>query len=408
MKKKIGVLGLWHLGCVYAGCLAKQGFDVTGFDLKKTVVENLSMGTPPIFEPGLEELTKQSLNKNLHFASDPELAIAGKDYIFITLDIPVNNRDQVQMRSFYKQVELVEKYAVSHTVIVVCSQVPVGTCRELRRKASVIYFPENLRLGQAIKNFLEPDRIVLGSNNEKVIDKFLADFKFFKCPVLKMNLESAEMAKHALNSYLATMISFSSEVSDLCELTGANAVDVTRALKSDPRVSVNAPLLPGLGFAGGTLGRDLQTVKMISRKVGYNPKLIKSVYQINQDRLPYLLKKLEKILGSLKGKEIGLLGLTYKPGTNTLRRSQSLELSKMVEKRGANVRVTDPAINEPKYNEFFSGLDAVILMTPWEEFKKLNPQDFSAKMKQKIVFDARNFLDKELFQKNGFKYVGIG
>ena len=233
-----------------------------------------------------------------------------------------------------------------------------------------------------------------------------------------MALESAEIAKHSLNSYLALMISFCSEISDLCEELGADSQDVMKALKTDKRVSATAPLNPGIGFAGGTLGRDLQTLKMVSRKIKYSPKIINAAYAVNQARLPNLVRKMTKVMGSIKGKRLGLLGLTYKPDTDTLRRSQSIELAALLKKTGAEGRAIDPAINPGSNlknlivykndNEFFKGLDALILMTGWDDFKNLRPTSFSKLMKSKIIFDARNFLDKEAYKKQGFLYVGIG
>lgn len=420
---KVGCLGLWHLGCVYSACLARQGVGVVGFDLDRKVIGNLQKGMPPIFEPGLKGLIKKYLDKNLIFTHSAQEAILTQDYVFITLDVPVNDRDMVSLRLFNLLIKEVEKNIVPETILIVSSQVPVGTCRLVERKLKhigkdnpVLYFPENLRLGQAIDGFLKPDRVVLGGS-EKARKRFLADFAFFQCPVFEMSLESAEMSKHAINSYLALMISFSSEIGDLCEKLGADAIDVVRALKTDQRVSVFAPLSPGIGFAGGTLGRDLQALKMVSRKIDYTPKLIKATYQVNRDRLPKLVEKVSRTLRSLKGKKIGLLGLTYKPNTNTLRRSQSLELVASLQRLGAEIRAIDPAIKNDsiqhikvfyKYEGFFEDLDAIILMTWWEEFRKLKPSNFGLQMKQKIVFDTRNFLDKDTYEKAGFLYVGIG
>ncbi len=422
--KKIGCLGLWHLGCVYSACLAEQGFSVVGFDADKTVVDNLQKNIPPIFEPGLESLIKR-YSKNLTFTYSTRESVLNQDYVFITLDTLINSRDMISLRLFNILIKEVVKHLQPKTILVISSQIPIGTCgyikqqlKRARKSNQVLYFPENLRLGQAIDGFLKPDRIVIGGE-EKARKKFLSDFTFFNCPIFEMSLESAEISKHALNSYLALLISYSSEIGDLCEGLGADATDVMNALKADKRVSVLAPLSPGLGFAGGTLGRDLQVLKAVSKKINYTPKLIKATYQVNKDRLPSLVKKVSGVLGSLKGKKVGLLGLTYKPNTNTLRRSQSLELAGLLNRLGADVRAIDPAIRDSiakikplrvyqEYDEFFEGLNAIILMTWWEDFKKLKPSDFASFMKQKIVFDTRNFLDEKLWQKAGFLYVGIG
>lgn len=417
----IGTLGLWHLGCVYSACLAKLGFNVVAFDSDKKVIENLQKNISPIFEPGLEELITK-YKKNITFTTLAQEAIQKRDYVFITLDTPVDNHDRVSLKLFNTLVNEVKKNIQPKTVLVISSQVPIGTCRiiedqlrKLGKNNKVLYFPENLRLGQAIEIFLKPDRLILGGE-KKTRQKFLSDFKF-RCPVLEMSLESAEMSKHAMNFYLALMISFCSEISDLCEYLGPDAMDVMKALKADQRVSKAAPLNPGIGFAGGTLGRDLQTLKMVSKKIDYDPKLVKATYQVNQDRLPHIVRKISNILSTLKGKRVGLLGLTYKPNTNTLRRSQSLELADILNKRGADVRAIDPVMKNTslkkielhsEYNYFFKDLDVVILMTWWDEFRDLKPSDFAGLMKKRIILDTRNFLDKKIWEEAGFKYYGIG
>lgn len=422
--KKVGVLGLWHLGCVYSVCLAEQGYRVTGLDPDKKVIDNLQKGRPSLFEPGLEDLIKKHLGTNLFFSDFAEQSMTDKDYLFITLDTPVDERDKVLMNSFNSLVKKVEKYIQPNTTLIISSQVPIGTCRGIEKQLRtvgksnpVLYFPENLRLGQAIEGFQNPDRIVLGGEKE-TRKQFLSDFSF-QCPVLEMSLESAEMSKHALNSYLAIMISFSSEMGDLCERLGVNANDVVSALKSDQRVSPKAPLSPGIGFAGGTLGRDLQTLKMVSRRIRYTPKLIEAAYQVNSDRLPRLVENISSVLGTLKGKNVGLLGLTYKPNTNTLRRSQSLELADMLKKQGASIRAIDPVVDGSEkeirslevvkqYGDFFKNLDAVVLMTWWSKFREINPHNFAVLVKNKVIFDTRNFLDRKAWGEAGFIYIGVG
>ncbi|OGE16790.1 hypothetical protein A2769_01375 [Candidatus Daviesbacteria bacterium RIFCSPHIGHO2_01_FULL_37_27] len=428
MKKNdlnIGVLGLWHLGCIYATSLAKKGFKVTGYDINQAVIDNLNAGKTPIFEPGLDILLKNHLIKNLIFTKDPKEAISKKKYIFITLDVPVNDVDELDLKPLNKLFDNLIKYISSNSVIVISSQVPVGTCRKLQerftrlnKKVSVIYFPENLRLGSAYKSFLEPDRIILGGEKE-VLEKFLKDFDFVKFPSFLMSLESAEMSKHALNSYLATCISFSSELGDICELTGASMEDVVKALKSEKRVSVYAPLNPGLGFAGGTLGRDIKTLMSVSEKIGYNPIFLKSVYKVNQIRINNLVEKIKKVLGKIKGKKIGLLGLTYKPGTNTLRRSMSLDLAKKLTKHGVKIHAFDPKVSgmvkgyefvkiEKKLENFFKDLDIAVLMTEWSEFKNDNVVRNASFMENKVIIDTKNFLDKKSYENHGIKLLRIG
>lgn len=423
----IGVLGLWHLGCVYSASFAKQGYDVTCFDFDKKIVSNLKKKIPPIYEPNLDEIIKTQCDKNLHFTSSEEEAIKNKDYVFITYDVPVNQNDIIQLKVIRKTFAILPKYLSEKTTIVISSQIPVGTSRSLIdllktkgiQNPRVIYFPENLRLGKAFSFFLSPDRIILGSDKKMIMNDFKKDFSFFKCPVIEMSLESAEMVKHALNTYLATCISFSSEISDLSERIGANMLDIVKALKTDKRVSPFAPINPGLGFAGGTLGRDIQTLRMIARNKNYKTKLLDSVYSVNQARIPMLLGKIITIYPLLKGMKIGILGLTYKANTNTLRRSQALELAVLLKQKGCRIKAFDPAIkkNITSYpfikvcddlKTFFKDLDLIILMTEWSEFKEMHLSKLSSFMRKRVVIDTKNFLESSVYINNNFDYQGIG
>ena len=394
--------------------------------MDKKTIENLKNNRSVIAEPGLEENIKKYAGDLLFFSNDPSETIRNKKYIFICLDIPVDNHDRVNLKPFIKLFNLALQYSSLHSTIVISSQIPVGTSRQLRNQLKakdqtleLIYFPENLRLGKGLKTFLHPQRIVLGTNNEKTANQFRQDFPFFDCPTLVMSLESAEMAKHALNSFLALNISFASEIGDLCEISGGNIKDVIDALKSDARISIQAPINPGLGFAGGTLGRDIQSLIKISRRHRYQPLLLKAAYKVNKNRLTYLMHKIKQILPDLSNKKIGILGLTYKPGTDTLRRSISLELVKRLHKEQSAIKAFDPSIKATlsvypylticrSYNDFFRSLDLAILMTDWPEFKKINFQEIKSLMKEKIIIDTKNFWDYRKMSSLGFKYHPIG
>lgn len=423
LKPQICILGLWHLGCVYATALADLGYSVTGFDMDPKTVNELGKGNPPISEPNLENLLEKHLGRRLIFSSYPGAAIKGKPYVFVCVDVPVDDLDRSDMRGVNKLFSLIYKYALPKSTVIISSQVPVGTCRKLQQKLAkknvdVVYLPENLRLGQAYATFLRPDRIILGISQKSAARRFLTDFPHFDCPVLTMSWESAEMVKHTLNSYLATSISFTSEMGDLCELVGANLNDVIKALKTDSRVSSNAPLNPGTGFAGGTLGRDVQVLRHLSRRSHYRSWLLDSVYRVNQNRLLQLLKKIKLIYPNLRHQRIGLLGLTYKPGTNTLRRSKSLELADAMNKLGATLKAFDPAISQSipthpfieintNFNDFFVNLDMAIIMTPWPQFKSLSPSKFRL-MRRRVIIDTVNMLDADSFKATGVTYLGTG
>ena len=416
----IGVIGLWHLGCVYSAGFAKLGYKVQGFDPNKVVIKNLNKGIAPVSEPELDKIIGENLGVNLTFTNNLAGFFENKDYIFITYDLPVDEKDRVSTNLINQTAKLIAKYHGGDNIFVVSSQVPLGTCRKLMRTVSkLIYFPENIRLGKAFESFLTPDRIILGSDSRQLIDNFTDDFSVFNCSFIKMGLESAEMVKHALNSYLATCVSYSSEISDLCEILGANMNVVVAALKTDKRVSPYAPINPGLGFSGGTLGRDVQSLTKLGKIHDYDTKLFKSAYKVNQDRLPWLVRKIKSIKPNLKNVNIGILGLTYKPGTNTLRRSMSLAFVDLLRKEGCNLRAYDPTVKEQidgygfleishNYDEFFKDLQIVVLMTEWPEFQEMPILEKMNLMKEKIFFDTKNFLDGNNLLKNGFKYKGTG
>lgn len=423
-KIRIGVVGLWHLGCIYSTSLAIKGYEVTGFDLNSNIVSELNKGNPPIYEPGLKESLDKYLNTKIRFVSSPKEAFVDKEYIFVTHDIPVDSHDQSSLFVLEKIFNLIAKYCSKQTIVVLSSQVPVGTSAKFerllqKREGAIVYLPENLRLGKGYDTFLNPKRLIIGASDFKKSEKFLKDFSFWSCPVKLMSLESAELSKHALNSFLAVNISFISEICNIAEFTNANVNDVINALVSDERVSDNAPFLPGLGFAGGTLGRDLQNLIKISKANNYDPLIIKSTVKINNERKKYLLKRIEKILGTLDGKKIGLLGLTYKPQTSTLRRSLSLEVAKLLKQRKSYISAFDPMVKgqirnfkfidvKDSIDEFFKDLDIVLLMTDWPEFSSIDPFKVSKLMKQLNVFDSKNFLNVEKFKKAGFKVFRVG
>lgn len=420
-KKRISILGLTHLGLVYAAGFSSLGYQVSAFDKSEEVIKKLKNKQCPLFEPYLEKLLFSKTNPTLFF-SDIDSAIKYSDYIFITLDLPVNSQDRVNLSPLDQIVESLTGKIAKNTVVVICSQVPIGTCQKIqsrlskKEKISVICFPENLRLGTAIENFLKPDRWVLGATNPKTMSKFVSYFKDIKTNISTMNLESAEMTKHATNIYLAMNISFSSELGDICEQTGADLRDVVKALKTDSRVSPKAPLNPGIGFAGGTLGRDIRSLESVSKAIKYKPKLISIIYSVNQDRISHLISKLQKVLEKLDGKKIGILGLSYKPNSDSTRRSLSIELAKILINKGCLVKAFDPKVKSTKINnlkivskeEFATGLDAVILMTPWPEFEDLINKKFKSKMSKPNIFDVKNLLSQTKMTKLGFNYYGSG
>ncbi|MGH2687919.1 MAG: nucleotide sugar dehydrogenase, partial [Actinomycetota bacterium] len=374
---------------------------VLATDLSPAAVASLREGVPPVAEPGLPDLLAAKLAAGSLAVLDPDDPRLGEaDVVVLTLDVEVGDDDAPLLDSVERTAERIGTLLRRCVPLVVMSQVPVGTSERLAAASGaragaplpVACVPENLRLGSALEGFFHPDRLVVGADDEAARAAAAGLFAGVDCPVLHMGLRSAEMSKHALNAYLATCISFAGEISDLCEVAGADAHDVVRALRSDARVSPRAPIGPGLGFAGGTLGRDLRHLAHIGEEGGVPTPLTGAVRAVNRSRIEMVSRRLARRLGgtggggpgdAMAGAVVALLGLTYKPGTDTLRRSQSLEVARALAGAGAEVRGHDPAVPPARAAECgfevapdpyaaAAGADAVVVMTPWPAYRELD------------------------------------
>jgi len=437
---KICVIGTWHLGCVVSACLSEMDHEVRGVDFDHGIISNLQKGIPPLFEPGLEALIKKNMKKRrLSFHHDFQTALKDVQAIFIAFDTPVNDRDCSDLKPIYDACEKIAKHASHEKIlIVVSSQVPVGTCRKLksfmtaknvRLEPDVVCNPENLRLGKAIDTFLSPDRIVIGAETKETAQKLVQLYDKINSPKLVMSLESAEFVKHALNSYLAMSISFINEIADLCENSSADIRDVVRALKSDGRIGQQAFLSPGLGFAGGTLARDLQVLIQTGKEKRIQTKIVQAALDVNRKRTKTVLKKIQKSFAKLKGLRGGIMGLTYKPGTSTLRRSIAIELAKQMTEKGIKIKAYDPMVRDFKENgtalrrirlcknayDVAKGSEFLVIATEWPEFRKLDFPRIRSLMRNKnsnshrpVLIDTKNLLNPEMLVQEGFEYLGTG
>ena len=314
-----------------------------------------------------------------------------------------------------------------NSILIISSQSPVGFCSHLRNKIKqknktleLAYSPENLRLGEAIECYLNPDRIIIGTSNKKTEKKCYALFEEITDKILTMNIESSEMVKHGINAFLAMSIVFADNLADLCEETGADISDVVSGLKSDPRIGNKSYLSPGIGFSGGTLGRDLKVLDEVNEKVSNSTGWFGCIHEYNSRRKNTIVNKISKLSAGLAGMTIGVLGLTYKPGTSTLRRSLPLEIVNQLVEKSANVRVYDPKADyselsfEPKFiivksiRELSINADILVLLTEWPQFKKFDWPTVRDSMKTPIIFDAKNFLIREVLKESGFNYYSIG
>ncbi|MBU1101987.1 MAG: nucleotide sugar dehydrogenase [Bacteroidetes bacterium] len=428
MDTKIGVIGLWHLGCVISSSWAKLGYEVVGFDYDEDRISKLSNFIPPIFEPDLAETIKQGIaDKLLHYTSNIS-DLSDCDFVFLCYDTPVRDDDSSDTSILDKSVDDVMKVMKDDAILIISSQSPVGYCNYLRKKIKdynntldIAYSPENLRLGEAIFCYLNPGRIILGTADLKTQGKCLTLFSKISETVLTMGLESSEMVKHGINSFLSMSIVFANHLSDICEIKGARIEDVVRGIKSDIRIGPKAYLAPGIGFSGGTLGRDLKVLDSVnsSSSAGY-AKLFGIIHDLNAERPLAIVSKVEKVLQNIEDKCIGILGLTYKPGTSTLRRSLPLEIVDLLLKKNAHVKVYDPKADyseldyEPKFEitnaieEATMDADIIILLTEWNEFKDYDWSRVINSMRNKIFYDTKNFLNEKEMKAYGFIYHSIG
>lgn len=429
-RGSVCVIGIWHLGAVTAACLADLGYTVVGVDKDSDKVEALNRGVPPLFEPGLQEMMAKNIAAGrLTFTSDLAEGLAGASYALITYDTPVDDNDEVDLSGIFAVAAELAAHLDSGATIIVSSQVPVGTCEEIAaavRQANpslnfgIAYTPENLRLGQAIQRFQQPEMIVIGADSETTLQRVEQLLAPIEAPRVRVDLRTAEMTKHAINAFLATSITFASEIANLCDEAGADALRVAEALRLDSRIGPGAPLHPGLGFAGGTLARDLKVLRRLSERHGYEGFLINGVLAVNERQNGVVVGRLRRVLGSFDGLSVGVLGLTYKAGTSTLRRSAALEIIRAIAADGATVKAHDPKADpeEVRLHDGFTfcddpyavaeGSDALVLVTNWPQFRELDFPRIRSLMRNPVLLDAQNMLDADRMVEAGFRYIGVG
>jgi UDPglucose 6-dehydrogenase len=419
---KITVLGLWHLGCVTAACTASE-FDAVGLDFDADVVAQLNAGRAPLFEPGLDDLIAKGLESGrLSFSTDPAKACEGTDILWLTYDTPVDDDDQADVDSVIQQLDRCLACVSPGTLVLISSQLPVGTCRMLEARFPQYRFacsPENLRLGKAIDAFTKADRAIVGVRDEaskKILEEL---FRPFAREILFMRTESAEMVKHALNSFLALSITFINEVGRLCDVTGADASEVTAGLKSDIRIGPRAYLGAGGPFAGGTLARDVVALTKIAAREKQEIDVIPAIKRSNDRHRRWALDTLARELGGLRGHRIAIVGLTYTAHTSTLRRSAAVELCRDLVNEGATITAYDPAAVElpqslaavtrcDSLSDALQGVDAAVICTAWPEFREQNWAAHVAAMQRLLIVDADRFLDRAVANIPGLQYLSVG
>lgn len=373
---KISIVGLWHLGMTYCVGLAKLGHQVHGVDPNPSVARTLSSGELIIFEPKLKDILEEKLkSRDLTFSSKYE-SCSESDVIFVTFDTPVKEDDSSDTEYVFREIDKILMFVNQGALLVICSQLPIGSCKRISKAAKglgkhvvVVSHPENLRLGKAFETFFNPDRLVFGTSDGKPIELLQAIFHKLQKPILWMKQESAEMSKHALNGFLATSITYAGEISQLCAVFGADAKEVELALKSDSRIGTKAYLSPGLGFSGGTLARDIDNLTRLQQSLHREAGIIPMILKSNRLNNLWVEETLRKLVPNKKEK-IVFCGITYVEGTDTLRRSISIETMARLHQDGYEILFIEDDVFNGAINFDFSRfsdkdeskIDALVIM----------------------------------------------
>jgi UDPglucose 6-dehydrogenase len=426
---RVAVVGLWHLGVTIAACLAEAGARVIATDPAPDVVGGLAAGRLPVEEPGLADLVRagQAAGR-LRFEADPLRAVIEAEVVWIAFDTPVDARDEADVGVVRRESERLLPALAPGATVLVSSQVPVGFTRALREAWATaarppgLRFacsPENLRLGKALDSFRRPARVVIGTDDGGPDERLRALFAPFATDLLWMSLESAEFTKHAVNAFLATSVAFANELARLAERVGADAREVERGLKSEPRIGPGAYLSPGPAFAGGTLARDLRFLHRLGGEAALPMPLVAGVLASNADQAGWLRGRISALLGEVQGVRVAVWGLTYKPSTDTLRRSAALELCGWLAARGAQVRAHDPAVRAlpPEVtgvelaaspSAALRGAELLVLATAWPDYRAVAADDVVSAMKVPRVVDEAGFLAATLGRDPRIAYVAVG
>jgi UDPglucose 6-dehydrogenase len=423
-REPIGVIGTGYVGLVTAAGFAEMGHDVWCIDIDAEKVEGLRRGEVPIYEPGLEELVRRH-RERLRFSTDIADALEHARLLFVAVGTPPTYSGDAELGAVHAVVDAMP--SSDRHALVMKSTVPVGTGASIKRtfaehgKEALRYVscPEFLKEGSAVRDFLQPDRVVIGDDGDWAGDAVVDLYAPLGAPLVRTDVPSAEMIKLAANAFLATKISFINEIANVCEVTGANVTEVARGIGLDDRIGPKF-LQAGVGFGGSCFPKDVTALKQLAGNSGYHFQLLNAVIEVNELQKRRVMAKLEKHLGTLVGKQIALLGLAFKPETDDMREATSLVLSARLQASGAHVRAHDPVAEAQARRlmpgitfaddplEAVRGADAVVLVTEWAVFQALDWTTVAEAMAGDVVIDGRNALDPEAIRAAGLVYEGIG
>ena len=427
---RLTIIGTGYVGLVTGACFAEVGHRVICVDNDATKVKVLQEGGIPIYEPGLAELVQRNVAaERLSFTTSTAEGVEKSEVVFIAVPTPPQPDGSVDLSFIEKVAREIAAAMTSYKIVVDKSTVPVQTGEKVaetikryckaRVDCDVVSNPEFLREGFAVEDLLKPDRIVIGVRSQRPVPAMKEIYTPFKAPVIVTDISSAELIKHASNSFLALKISYINAISVLCEATGANVQEVANGMGMDDRIGRRF-LNASLGFGGSCFPKDLSAFIKIAEQVGYNFGLLKEVQTINAQQMNRFVKKIIDTLWVLKDKHIGVLGLAFKQNTDDVRMSPAIELCHRLQKEGAILRVHDPKAMEKAMdllkevefvadmNELAEGCDALVIATEWEEFKQLDLERARKALSHPILFDGRNLFDPAEMERLGFIYKSIG
>ena len=426
----IAIIGTGYVGSVTGACLAKIGHKVINLDIDQEKIDLYKSGQVPIYEPDLGKLIlEEQKNKRLSFLTSYFDTIPKSEVIFIAVGTPSRKDGRADLTYVEAAAKEIAKNMNGYKVIVNKSTVPVGTAQKIEKiiskyykgKFDVVSNPEFLREGSAVKDFLKPDRVVIGARSNKARDIMLRVYEKIDYPKVTTTVESSEMTKYASNAFLATKISFINEIANVCEKVGADVEDVARGMGMDKRIGIDF-LKAGIGYGGSCFPKDVNALNQIAGTNGYDFKLIKSVIEVNNRQRTLIIDKLENLFENLKEKKVCILGLAFKKDTDDIRESAAVDIIKMLSDIGAKITTYDPeaTVNskealKDKNVEFCNDpyqatvkAEVLVVATDWTEFQKLDYQRIKKLMKKPNIIDGRNILDPEKMRKLGFKYSGVG
>lgn len=429
--KKISVIGTGYVGLVTGACLSDLGHEVIGVDIDKAKIEMLLNGVMPIYEPGIEDLVKKNVTAGrLSFTTNIDKAVRETEIVFIAVGTPSRDDGSVNLDYVKSAAEMIAKSMNGYKVIVDKSTVPVGTGEIVKKiiaesyqgEFDVVSNPEFLKEGTAIEDFSKPDRIVLGTDSQRAENIMKEMYSNLATETLVTSIKTAEMIKYASNALLATEISFINSVANICEKVGADVVDVARGMRLDQRIGMKAFLAAGIGYGGSCFPKDVKGLIQAGREVGVDMSILESVEKVNESQKVSVLPKMEKMLGEeIEGKQIAVLGIAFKAGTDDVRESPALALIEELIKRGASVIAYDQVAREQAEKIFGQRItfadsiesavaqaDITVVTNNADEFKNIDWEMVGREMKNKRLVDGRNIYDPAKMRGFGFDYVSVG